>query len=162
MATKFIQKVPHKILRHFLIITVFYSMFFSCSSLVRSNFPCVYHYSRIRVQWVKSQIIQTLPDSNYVIWQIFSSLTEASMALINPRTSYINSSMKFCLKLENASSKHLFWNTWPFQWWLIGGRKAAAFSRWVKQNLVLLIAVTGFKSANLPSWLVQTSSSPRW
>lgn len=124
MATKFIQKVPHKILWHFLIITVFYSMFFSCRSytLVRSNFLCVYHYSRIRVQWVKSQIVQTIPDSNYVIWQIFSSLTEASMALINPRTSYINSSIKFCLNLENANSKHLFWNTWPFRimmtyWW---------------------------------------------
>lgn len=37
------------------------------------------------------------------------------MALINPRTSHINISMKFCLNLENANSKHSFWNAWPFQ-----------------------------------------------
>lgn len=123
-ATKLIQKVPHKMLWHFPVIAVFYSMFFSCRScsLVSSNLLCVYHYCRIRVQWVKSQTVQTLPDSNYVIWQTFSSLTEVSMALINPRTSYINTSMKFCFSLENANSKHLFWNAWPFQtmttyWW---------------------------------------------
>lgn len=85
------------------------------------------------------------------------------MALINPRTSYINSSMKFCLNLENANSKHLFWNAWPLQtmityWWEEG---SCFFQMDGEKNLVLLIAVTGFKSANLPSRLVQTSSSPR-
>lgn len=34
------------------------------------------------------------------------------MSLIKPTNSYTNTGIKFCLILENAISKHLFWNAW--------------------------------------------------
>lgn len=55
------------------------------------------------------------------------------MALIKPRTSYINSSMKFCLNLENANSKNSFWNTISDNDdSLVGGRQLLFPDEWSK------------------------------
>lgn len=61
--TKFVQKVPHKNALTFSSNCCILLYVFSCRScsLISSNLLCVYHYSRMTVQWLKSQMSTDTP-----------------------------------------------------------------------------------------------------